>query len=74
MTNTHLALLYLIGGLACFYLGMRFDSYLWRKRYVKRLEERIQKAYDRGWDSGFGYLNRISEARTELESSVRILE
>jgi hypothetical protein len=69
MTMTQAVVLYILGGLGLFYLGMRYDSYLWRVRQRRD----IQKAYDRGWMNAFGFLQKIEDNKTDRESQVRIV-
>ncbi len=70
MTNTQLMLLYLVGWIPMIYIGMTINNRMWRRAY----KNAIRRAYNRGWDAGFGFLNKISDAKIEQESSVRILK
>jgi hypothetical protein len=68
VTTTQLILLYLAGWIPMFYLGARWNNRIWKRAY----RDANAAAYSRGWKAGFGYLQRISDARTERDSSVTI--
>lgn len=60
--------LYLIGWIPMMYIGAWLNNRAWKHRY----KIGIHKAYERGWNHGFGFFQRIGEARTERMSSVKI--
>lgn len=62
--------MYLVCLLGAVYLGMCLNNRMWRKRETAR----IRKAYQRGWDAGFGFLNRIENVKVENESWVKVIE
>lgn len=64
------AALYLSGWFCCMLLGMSIASARWKKRY----REAKNKAYQRGWEAGFGFRNRIVKERIEVGSSVKVIE
>jgi hypothetical protein len=63
-----LIVLYLIGWASSLYIGMRINDRMWRKRE----RTRNLRAYHRGWEAGYGFLNKIEDAKTEQISGVTI--
>ncbi len=68
MSAAQLICLYLIGWIPMIFIGMFINNYQWKRTY----KNGIQSAFRRGWDAGFGYLQKISDARTERMSGVTI--
>lgn len=68
MTNLQLIILYLVGGVSFFFLGMMFSDRVWRRIY----KETKLAEFRRGWDAGFGFVNRIESVKAENVSSVKV--
>jgi hypothetical protein len=60
--------LYLVGWIPMVYLGMRINNRMWKQSTPAK----IMSAYSRGWNHGFGYLQKIQDVKTEQMSSVTI--
>ena len=72
MTNISpglLIVLYLIGWIPMLYLGARMCDRMWRRV----MRDKIVSAYSRGWNHGFGFLQKIDTIKTEQISGVTIL-
>lgn len=68
MTNTQLILLYLTGWIPMIYIGMRINDRMWRKGQYTR----VHNAYLRGWNAGYGFLQKIEDVKTDQMSGVTI--
>lgn len=70
MSTWQLILVYVFGWAGCTTLGLLLASNHWQKR----LDEAAIKSYNRGWNAGLGFKDRILDTRIDISSSVRILE
>lgn len=60
--------LYLLSGIGFFFFGMMVSNRFWKRAY----KEAKTIAWRKGWDAGFGFVNRIEDVRTDRISSVKV--